>query len=103
MSSLEFCLELTASAQNDLRDILSYTAQQWGEEKLVAYKNTIHKAFESIKDNPLIGREKMIKGLSVHAFRIESHDVYYLIHARTIIVLRILHEKMDSSRHIDEQ
>ena len=84
MSVPEFHLELSDLAQLDFRDILSFTLQMWGEDQLIEYKGKIDGALQTIAGNPGIGR----------------HQIFYLVDGATVYVVRILHERMNASRHL---
>lgn len=98
MSAPDYRLELTEPAQEDYRDLLSFTLQTWGEEQLAKYKRKINDALQTITDNPRIGHKR--HGLMIyHAGR---HKIYYRIETTTIYVLRILHDRMDAVRHLPD-
>lgn len=97
MSVPEFHLFLTGPARKDFRDILSFTEQNWGSAQRIVYKSKIDKALKMILDNPQMGRKK-----HGHLFcRVERHHIFYDVKGVTITVLRILHQRMDVTRHLD--
>lgn len=98
MSVRNFRLELSEPAQQDFRDILSFTLQMWGERQLVEYRSKLNGALQAITENPQAGRAK--HGMMVYP--VGRHSVFYQIEesARTVYVVRILHESMDASRHL---
>lgn len=91
-------LRFSVLAQGDIDDILAYTLEQWGQHQLVAYKSKIDAALSAIVQNPNTGRTK--HGLLVYPAG--KHLIYYYIEGETIYVVRILHERMDAARHLDE-
>ncbi|CAK0743441.1 toxin ParE1/3/4 [Gammaproteobacteria bacterium] len=94
----DFRLELSEPAQQDFRDILSFTLQTWGEGQLADYKNKLDSALKAIVKHPQIGRTK--HGMLV--YHIGRHLIFYRIDetTKTIFVVRILHERMDAARHL---
>ena len=98
MSVRNFRLELSEPAQQDFRDILSFTLQTWGEWQLVEYRSKLNGALQAITENPQAGRAK--HGMMVYP--VGRHSVFYQIEesAQTVYVVRILHERMDASRHL---
>ena len=98
MPSPDFLLELSEPARQDFRDILSFTLQIWGEGQLADYRRKLDNALKTIAGNPQIGRAKH----GMRAYPVGRHLVFYRIGetARTVFVVRILHERVDAARHL---
>jgi toxin ParE1/3/4 len=98
MSSPKRHLELSQQAKEDFRDILSYTLRIWGEAQLVKYRASINDALHVILQNPAAGRASVKPVLKVLA--VGHHRIFYRTIGDVIYVVRILHERMDASRHL---
>ena len=98
MSSPNCRIELSQQAKEDFRDILSYTLTTWGESQLAKYRANINDALHVILHNPSAGRPSVKPTLKVLA--VEHHRIFYRTIDDTIYVVRILHERMDTSRHL---
>ena len=98
MSSPKRRLELSQQAKADFRDILSYTLTTWGESQLAKYRASINDALHVILYNPSAGRPSVKPNVKVLA--VEHHRIFYRTMEDTIYVVRILHERMDTSRHL---
>ena len=98
MSVRNFRLELSESARQDFRDILSFTLQTWGERQLVEYRQKLDSALQVIAENPQAGSAR--HGMMVYP--VGRHVVFYQVddNARTVSVVRILHGRMDALRHL---
>lgn len=98
MSVRNFRLELSESARQDFRDILSFTLQTWGERQLVEYRKKLDSALQVIAENPQAGSAR--HGMMVYP--VGRHVVFYQVddNARTVYVVRILHGRMDALRHL---
>ncbi len=98
MSVRNFRLELSESARQDFRDILSFTLQTWGERQLVEYRKKLDGALQIITENPQAGHAR--HGMMVYP--VARHVVFYQFDddARTVYVVRILHGRMDALRHL---
>jgi toxin ParE1/3/4 len=96
MSSPKRRIELSQQAKEDFRDILSYTTR--GESQLAKYRASINDALHVILRNPSAGRPSVKPTLKVLA--VEHHRIFYRTIDDTIYVVRILHERMDTSRHL---
>jgi len=99
MSAPEFHLVFATRAQSDLDDIFAYTLAMWGEQQLEKSAGLLGKAFEKIKTNPQSGRAIFKPYLKLYA---AEHAVFYRIEGDTITIIRILHGRMDSTRHLPE-
>ncbi len=98
MSSPKHRLELSQQARADFRDILSYTLTTWGESQLAKYRASLDDALHIILQNPSVGRPSVKPTLKVLA--VGNHRIFYRTIDDTIYVVRILHERMDTSRHL---
>jgi toxin ParE1/3/4 len=85
---------LTKRAEADLFDIADYTRQTWGEAQCARYLDQLEDSCQRLADNPMLGRpcEHIRPGLR----RREQgkHVVFYRRDGNTILILRILHERM---------
>ena len=98
MSSPKRRLELSQHAKEDFRDILAYPLTTWGESQLAKYRASINDALHVILRNPSAGRPSVKPTIKVLA--VEHHRIFYRTIDDTIYVVRILHERMDTSRHL---
>lgn len=98
MSSPKRRIELSHQAKEDFRDILSYTVTAWGESQLAKYRDNINDALHVILRNPSAGRPSVKPTLKVLAAG--HHRIFYRTIDHTIYIVRILHERMDTSRHL---
>ncbi|HEX4644322.1 MAG TPA: type II toxin-antitoxin system RelE/ParE family toxin [Verrucomicrobiae bacterium] len=98
MSSPKRRIELSQQAKKDFRDILSYTLAAWRESQLAKYRASINDALHVILHNPSAGRPSVKPALKV--LPVEHHRIFYRTIEGTIYVVRILHERMDTSRHL---
>lgn len=103
---------LAAAAEADFRDIVRWTAEQFGEAQARAYAVTLSAAIEALAGGPTIIGAKPCDDIAKGIFALHvarngrrgSHFVMFRIgkdrdHPR-IEVLRLLHEAMDFSRHL---
>lgn len=100
MSFPELHLELSEAARRDFRDILSYTLKTWGGHQLVSYRNIIDTKLRSLAQDPSAGRDSIKPSLRVLAAG--RHRIYFRTEGQTVYVVRILHERMDPSRILDQ-
>ena len=91
--------ELSAEADEDLEEIFDYTYHEFGAKQAVKYVTFFEGIFESILQNPEIGRERNEIRLGLRSFIKESHVVFYRIIKDKIRIIRILHGAVDLPRH----
>ena len=88
---------LTNKAVEDLSNIWEYTVDTWSERQADDYYNMLIASYQKITENPrLFGLkyEEIEEGL--HGYRANKHIIFYRILADgDILVIRILHQRMD--------
>ena len=70
-------IALRPKARADLNDIWDYTVETWGYEQAETYTRTLNEAFETLAENPELGRiyDEVYKGLRVYPSG--KHLVFY--------------------------
>jgi toxin ParE1/3/4 len=103
---------LTDAAQADFYDIISWTAEQFGELQARRYEATITQALAALIDGPnRIGARTrgdiLPELMSLHVARAGNKGRHFILFRltgdegeETIEVLRILHDAMDLARHV---
>lgn len=91
---------LTRRAAADLDAVFEYTAERFGLVQARSYFQGLHACCERLANSPRRGRsaESLAPGLRRYEFR--SHVVFYLEESDGIVIVRVLHERMDAPRHL---
>jgi toxin ParE1/3/4 len=92
-------LILSEAADADLVDIGVYTIEQWGMGQADIYVGGLIAQMNAVAAGEAhAAKITMIAGMN----RVRSglHHIYYRIEGDAIIVIRILHERMDPARHL---
>jgi toxin ParE1/3/4 len=97
MSPPKPVLELTGLAKSDFRDILSYTWQMWGDRQVDTYRDIIDHALRAIANDPETGQK--LSGSNYRFSRAGKHLIFFRLDGARILVVRILHAKMDFGAH----
>lgn len=100
MSSPNYRLRLSSKAQRDVEHILRYTEKTWGGAQAVVYKEKLNAALVSLRANPLTGYRSADLPETHRLFPFGSHVIVYSVKADVIGVARILHQRMNVSRHV---
>jgi toxin ParE1/3/4 len=94
-----FKLVIKQKALLDLEEIWQYTLGNWSNNQAKKYHNLLIKEFKTIQKKPFLGKKYEYFG-NCYFKKINSHYIFYFINENTIIISRILHEKMDFPQHI---
>ncbi|GAB10570.1 hypothetical protein GOARA_061_00090 [Gordonia araii NBRC 100433] len=91
---------LTPAAQTDLSSIWDFTQERWGVRQAETYVNEIRAAIERVADNPERGRACGEIREGYRRYGIGSHLLFYVESSGGVDVIRILHQRMDPTRHL---
>jgi toxin ParE1/3/4 len=106
---------ISAPAQEDLRKILSISAEHWGREGRRRYARTLAAAMRRVAAEPngrnTFSRDELLSGLrSFHIRHVRDQDpsakvmnAVHVLYYRTVEgdlveIIRVLHERMEPSR-----
>ena len=94
---------LSSSAMKDVNEITRYTVYNWGVDAVRAYLGEIEEKLDAIARGDVI-KEKYRGGVSnLYVTRVRYHSIYYRVRSDKITeIARILHDKQDRVRHLDE-
>ncbi|SEC57185.1 toxin ParE1/3/4 [Paramicrobacterium humi] len=91
---------LTPAAQRDLSSIWDFTEERWDARQAETYISEIRFAIERVAERPNRGRgcDEIREGY--RRYSIGSHLIFYVERDNGIDVIRILHQRMDPTRHM---
>ncbi len=91
---------LTPAAQQDLSAIWDFTEERWGARQAETYVYEIAAALERIAEDPRRGRpcDEIREGY--RRYGIGGHLVFFTVSTDGVDVIRILHQRMDTTRHL---
>ncbi len=94
-------LRVSKVARLDLKDIARYTVKQWGDAQAEKYLRQLGARFRLLAKSPAQGRpaDEIRPGLM--KFREGRHLIFYRANAKTVDIIRVLHEMMDPASHFD--
>ncbi|GAA1086876.1 type II toxin-antitoxin system RelE/ParE family toxin [Tsukamurella spumae] len=91
---------LTPGARSDLSSIWDFTEERWDLGQAETYLSEIRAALERIAAEPSRGRRCDEVRDGYRRYGIGSHLIYYRERDHGVDVIRILHQRMDPSRHL---
>jgi len=99
---MKLTFEISELTLKDLDNIWEYTAELWSAEQANKYYNEIFSVIGKICENPDIGKpiDDVKKGHQ--RTNMKAHMIIYKVKETTVYIDRILHQKMDVEKHLDE-
>ncbi len=91
--------KLSPLTESDLYNIIASTIESWGNDQAKVYAQTIDAALLKLAQYPDFGRERSEIYNGARSFPVEKHIVFYQVSEKGIDVARILHQRMDLSKH----
>ncbi|RKZ58454.1 MAG: type II toxin-antitoxin system RelE/ParE family toxin [Gammaproteobacteria bacterium] len=92
--------QLTEDADRDVKEILAYSVKSFGVAQTENYFEALKKCIELLADNPNMGNSAEDILPEYLRFPHESHIIFYKNLSSSILVVRILHERMDPKLHL---
>ncbi len=104
-------VQLSQGAERDFFSILRWTTEQFGKRQARVYETTMRSALKVLATGPDAPGSRVRPDLgpqigSLHVARQGRHGRHWVVfcanqETKTIEVLRILHDSMDLTRHLD--
>lgn len=91
---------LSPAAQADLEKIFDYTARQWGLEQAVDYTQLLANACATFAEAPARAQDCGHVRPGYRRGAAGQHLIYFRVEDDGIAVIRILHARMDTPRHL---
>lgn len=93
---------LRPSAEADLEEVWVYTVETWSVTQAEHYVSDIFASINHLVANPHLGRPVAGLHSDYRKYKAGHHLIFYIAEVDAIDVLRIVHEKRDIVRRLDE-
>ena len=93
-------LVLTEIARADLDSIRRYSTRTWGEERTTAYLNTLRDTLKGLRRGTAAARSRDVLRPGIQVAISGRHCIFFEAVDSRILVVRILHDRMDYRRHL---
>ena len=93
-------LVVSPRARADIDEIWKYTAHRWGERQAEVYLRLVEEGVNAVAANPAVGRPCDEVRPGYRRYPLGSHVLFYRVSAERVVVIRILHQRMDVDRHL---
>ncbi len=88
-------IEFTPKAKRDIEEIWGYSFERFGFEKAEAYLRELQRAAETVAEDPRRGLACDNIRSGYRKFPVGSHIVFFRASESRIVIVRILHQRMD--------
>ncbi len=92
---------VSRKAQDDIRDIGYHTQRVWGSEQRRTYLSGLDAQFKFLAENPSLSPDRTEFSPPVRLFPYRRHLIVFLPEGDGILVVRVLHRRMDITAHLD--
>lgn len=93
-------LIFSPAAQNDIEGIYDYTAQQWGAAQAEHYVGALRDICHGLAQGKQQGRDIGHVRVGYRKKASGSHFIFYRESSAGIEIVRVLHRRMDLTRHL---
>lgn len=91
---------LTPDAKASLMRIALYTQQTWGKKQRRIYMKNIDDCFHKLAVSPMQGKARPEIFHALRSHPVGRHIAYYMIRDDYIVIVNVLHDRMDPIRQI---
>ena len=91
---------LSERAENDIGNIARYTIEQFGIEQARTYRDSMVACFESLSETPGMGKKVDHIREGYRRFDHRSHVIFYKSDGQGILIVRVLHQRMNAPRYL---
>jgi len=95
---------LTRKAVEDINEIYSFSAEQFGVDQADPYHTLLERTFEFLAENPFAARKRLELSPQVRIHPVQSHLVIYQVEDNgNILIVRIRHGHEDWADPLSDQ
>ena len=99
-------IKISNPAEIDLKNIADYTSKEWGELQKNAYLALFKQSFISLSQNQgsnktsLLIKDRKHIDMGLWSYGVKKHVVYFRETEHELLIVRILHARMDPEKHL---
>ena len=94
--------KLSEAAAEDIEDILTRSMLDFGLERTETYFQSLTQCLVLLGDNPEMGSTVDEIRPGYRCFLHESHVIFYTPREQDVLIVRILHKRMDANRNLQD-
>jgi toxin ParE1/3/4 len=92
--------KISRAAQSDLRAIWRFTVERWGRTQADIYLYEIIATLNIVAKTPGVGPDRSGIKPAYRCYPHGRHMLWYKCQSEHIVLMRVLHDMMDSKRHL---
>ena len=92
--------KLSRAAVSDLADIWNYTYNEWSEEQADNYYQLLLNTCNKLSTHPNYGKQYADVHPNLLGYKVQQHIIFYTKEENHILVVRVLHSRMDLKHRI---
>ncbi len=92
--------KLSEAAASDIEKLLTRSMLDFGLARTETYYQSLTQCLELLDDNPEMGSAMDDIRPGYRCFLHESHAIFYTTREQDILIVRILHKRMDADRNL---
>jgi len=92
--------KLSEAAAEDIEGILTRSVLDFGVERTETYFQSLTQCLELLGDNPEMGSTVDEIRTNYRCFLHESHVIFYTPREQDVLIVRILHKRMDADQNL---
>jgi len=93
--------DLSSLARLDLRHIWVFSAEKWGRRRADQYLREIQSAINAVARDHGLGSFTDHLDADYRKVVVGSHAVFYRVVSDKVLIIRVLHQAMDASVHLN--
>ncbi len=97
---MSLALKYSLRAEGRLLEIGRHTEHHFGENQRRIYLKTLMSACESLREFPQLGKPRDALFFGLRSLAVEKHVVFYFEQNGQILIVDILHERMEPQLHL---
>lgn len=90
---------LTPKAVSDLDGIAQYTRREHGDRQCTIYIDDLEARFARLREASVLERKRDYVRPGLRCQRQGHHVIFYLRQESDVLIVRVLHERMDHEQH----
>jgi toxin ParE1/3/4 len=94
-------LELTEIARADLKSIRRYSVRAWGSDRTAEYMAALRDTIKGLLAGTVVSRNRDDLRPGLQMATSGRHRVFFEVDQSRILVVRVLHDRMDYQRHLE--
>lgn len=94
--------KLSEAAAGDIEEMLTRSMRDFGLARTETYFQSLTRCLELLEDNPEMGSSVDEIRPGYRYFLHESHAIFYTPREQDVLIVRILHKRMDPDRNLQD-